>query len=447
MKHLWLWWSKQDLKIEQQQLIDEGRDISSVQAEFEQLLTSDVAIDESFQQRVAQLFDKARDLPMRNGYSFIEPSDLEGIEQQRATALQPLTLSLANEDIKDRLLGAWLGRCAGCLLGKPIEGIKTHELQPLLDKAGYSEIPDYLWRLPHVSQQDYSDLNLGHILWYSDVKAMPNDDDTNYTVLALSLIKRYGINFTPNDVADFWQDNLAILKTCTAERVAYRNFINNIEPPHSAQVRNPYREWIGAQIRADFFGYVALGKPQLAAELAWRDASISHVKNGIYGAMWVAAMLASAVCESDIPRLIDIGLRYIPQQSRFFIAIKQIIERYTNGCSYETTKHYIHQTWQENNPHHWCHTIANAQIVAMALLYSEGDYTKAITRAVSTCFDTDCNGATVGSIMGMLLGAKALPAQWTEVMNDRIYTDLHGYQDTQISTLAAEMFAMQQALD
>ena len=68
----------------------------------------------------------------------------------------------------------------------------------------------------------------------------------------------------------------------------------------------------------------------------------------------------------------------------------------------------------------------------MGLLYGEGDYEKAITRTVLACFDTDCNGATVGSIMGMMLGAKALPEKWTGVMNDTIHTDLHGLPDNQV---------------
>jgi ADP-ribosylglycohydrolase len=317
-------------------------------------------------------------------------------------------------------------------------------LRQLLDHFGYEEIPDYIWRLPGLTEEDCTNFGWQSPWWYRNTDSFPGDDDTNYTVMGMALVKQKGINFTPSDMADFWMNNIPILRTCTAERVAYRNFTDNIEPPDSAVVRNPYREWIGAQIRADFYGYVALGQPELAAELAWRDASISHVKNGIYGAMWVAAMLAAAMGQTDVRRIIEIGLSEIPEKSRLFEAITEILSRHATGVPYSETMQYIHQRWDETRSHHWCHTLANAQIVAMGLLYGEGDYEKAITRTVLACFDTDCNGATVGSIMGMMLGAKSLPEKWTGVMNDTIHTDLQGYQTTQISKLAEEMFQIHQ---
>lgn len=154
------------------------------------------------------------------------------------------------------------------------------------------------------------------INWINNVEHMVEDDDTNYTIIGLKILEEYGLNFTPEDVAESWMANLPILHTCTAERVAYQNLVNLIMPPESASFRNPYREWIGAQIRADFFGYITPGYPELGAELAWRDASISHLKNGIYGEMWVAAMLSAAAVTDDIAEIINIGLSEIPQNSR-----------------------------------------------------------------------------------------------------------------------------------
>ena len=204
------------------------------------------------------------------------------------------------------------------------------------------------------------------------VSHMPEDDDTNYTVTGLAVMKKYGKSFQPRDVAQFWLDNIPIMHCCTAERVAYRNIANLIQPAGSASYRNPYREWIGAQIRADFFGYAALGNSELAAEFAWRDASISHVKNGIYGEMWVAAMLAAAPYVHDVRKLLDVGLAEIPRASRLAADIRQIMVWRAEGIDYETTITRIHKRWNEDNPHHWCHTNSNAQIVAMAPAVGRG---------------------------------------------------------------------------
>jgi len=447
MKHIWLWWTKDDLRTERRQLAEEGRNTVGVNEEFVRLLASDCPEDAAFQEAANALLDKASLLPARRDYPYVEPSDLEGIRAQRPSGPRRLTLGLCEATRRSRIQGAWLGRCAGCLLGKPIEGIRRPKLRALLGRAGCREITDYLWRLPGLCDEDYRDAGFAHLLNWRNTAAMPEDDDTNYTVTGMALVKAKGIGFSPEDMADFWMANIPILHTCTAERVAYHNFVNNIEPPRSAVVRNPYREWIGAQIRADFFGYVALSRPELAAELAWRDACISHVKNGIYGEMWVAAMLAAAPGETDLRKVIDIGLSEIPAKSRLAEGIRDVLNWHAAETPYAEAVEHIHRRWDENQAHDWCHTVSNAQIVAMGLLYGEGDFEKAITRAVFPCFDTDCNGATVGSIMGMMLGVEALPAKWTNVMNDTIHTGLAGYQVSRISRLGEEMFELHRAAE
>ncbi len=443
MNHIWLTWKPDDIQTEQLQAEEEGRDLSSVKNEFEILSKKEADQSPDFQQRVNDLLDTVQQLPTRADYPYVEPSDLESIRAVRPDVERSKPISLPDERAQEKIHGAFLGRCIGCLLGKPIEGYRTDLLWPLLKDAGHAMLTDYIWKLGITKEILFA--RQPKALWRFDpYDHMPEDDDINYTVTGMAIIKNKGMSFTPEDVAELWLQQIPILSTCTAERVAYRNFINQVAPPQSAILRNPYREWIGAQIRADAFGYIALGRPELAAEMAWRDASISHVKNGIYGEMWVAAMLATAAIEDDVHRIIEGGLAEIPESCRLAEDIRRVMAWYRDGLAYEDAVARIHEQWDEHSQHAWCHTNSNAQIVAMALLWSEGDFETAITRAVWPCFDTDCNGATVGSIMGMIQGAKTLPGKWVDPLNDTVVTGVAGYNRTTISAIANETFKLYQ---
>ncbi len=432
-KHSWLWWRQGDVAVEKEQLADEGRDPSALAAEFAALENMDDQTQE-FQDAFNALLDRVQVLPLISEYN--EPSDLAGIRSARPDG--PRTLGAPGADLGDRLHGAWLGRCAGCLLGKPIEGWRTPKLWGILKDGGKEMLTDYVWRLGIDTEVFEKHDGMRPLHMGQDINCMPEDDDTNYTATGLALVKQQGIDFTPDDMATFWLRHLPILHTCTAERAAYRNFCGGVWPPASASCRNPYREWIGAQIRADFFGYVAPGKPALAAELGWRDACISHVRNGIYGEMWVAAMLAAAAVETDVVTIIETGLSEIPARCRLADDIKEVLRWHTDGVAYMDAVATIHARWDETKGHHWCHTNSNAQIVALGLLYGDGDYEKTVTHAVYPCFDTDCNGATAGSVIGMALGASALPAKWTDILGDTLLTGVAGYHKVRISELAKE---------
>jgi len=272
--------------------------------------------------------------------------------------------------------------------------------------------------------------------YVDEVSAMPMDDDTNYVVLAQILVDTYGRDFTPYDVSRVWLDYQKKDAYCTAERVAYRNFINGYVPPQSACYQNPFREWIGAQIRGDYYGYVNPGNPALAAQMAWRDASISHVKNGIYGEMFVAAMLAAAAVTADRPQIVRAGLSQIPHTSRLYEAVELVLKQFEAGEKQQNVFKNIHRKYDEHDSHDWCHTISNAMIVTAALLYGNGDFGRTICMAVETGFDTDCNGATVGSILGMANGAASIPEYWSAPFHDTLQTSIFGVGDVSILACA-----------
>jgi hypothetical protein len=444
MIHLWLYISKDDLQSERLQCAQEGKDLTSLEDEFR--IVEALDLTNPVNQPAAQaLLDASIALPIKTGYPYYEPSNLEGIQATQPKnrgAVKPL--SFPKNNIFDKIYGAWLGRISGCLLGKPVERWMKPRLWGYLKDTGQYPLRDYI--SVDVSGETLKRYEVDSKGCFKEnVDHMPEDDDTNYTTISLAVMKRHGHGFTTQDVANLWLQEMPILHTFTAERVVYRNLCMLIPPPASASHRNVHREWIGAQIRADFWGYSAPGRPGLAAEYAWRDASLSHVKNGIYGEMWAAAMIASAFTTNDVVEIIETGLAQIPNHCRLSEEVKEMIQWRKEGVSYDNAIKRIHVIWDENRLHDWCHTISNARIVALGLLWGEGDFEDSITKAVQSGFDTDCNGATVGSIMGIIHGACKIPGKWTHPLNDTLETGVSGYHRVSIRDMAEETLHLAEA--
>jgi len=435
-----------DLHFELDQSRDEGKNIDG----YAEKIAAIKAMPEGDPERetlAGALLDEMIALPAKPGYRFNEPSDLAVIRAQRpshAADWNSQGTIPSEEVLYDRIYGAWLGRCAGCLLGQPIEGWRRERILGLLKETGNYPILSYISSdIGETLRKKYDVSDVGHVYggdkknWINNVAYMPEDDDTNYTLIGLKVLETYGADFTPDDVAEAWLANLPLFHVCTAERVAYRNLAASIPPPQSASFRNVYREWIGAQIRADFFGYATPGNPELGAEMAWRDASISHVKNGIYGEMFVAAMLSAAATSSGVLEVIQAGLAQIPEKSRLAEEVLETIQWKTGEeIDWETALDRIHARYDEKNGHDWCHTVSNALIVVVGLLYGGLDLGNSIGIAVAGALDTDCNGATVGSIVGMMVGAAKLPASWVDPLCDTLKSGVDGFGMVKISDMA-----------
>ena len=427
------WWESYPdaLGVEYRQCIEEGLDISA----YEQLFTAVREMNkDAYRDKMADvLFDIITNAKTAEDYPYVEPSDIDGI---RAARRGCKISDKSTGDLREKIAGAWYGRICGCLLGKTVEGIRTEELNVLLRTSGNYPMHRYILSTDVTAEMlETFKFDLSKRCYADKIEFEPSDDDTNYTVLYQYIIEKYGREFTPSDVAAAWLSKQPKNAYCTAERVAFMNFVKGFDPPCSASYKNAFREWIGAQIRADYFGYINPGDPESAAEMAWRDACISHTKNGIYGEMLVAAMTAAAATEGDIETIIRTGLSQVPEKSRLHAAIEHIIQMYKNGVFVEETFADVHSRWDEHSAHDWCHTISNAEIVCAALLYGKGDYGRSVCMAVQTGFDTDCNGATVGSILGMRNGVSAIGEEWTEPTHGILDTSIFGVGKVKIDDL------------
>ncbi|MFF8834585.1 ADP-ribosylglycohydrolase family protein [Streptomyces sp. NPDC015130] len=338
----------------------------------------------------------------------------------------------------DRLHAAWLGRAAGCLLGKPVEKLPLTAIRALARATGNWPLstwftargvpPELLAAHPWNRRSAATSLA-------ENIDGMPEDDDLNYPLLNLLLLQRYGRGFTTADVARLWLDELPAGRTFTAERLAYRNLLDGVEPPLTAVRRNPFREWIGAQIRADVHGWTHPGDPVAAAAQAYRDAALTHTANGVYGAMFVAATLATAATgTADVHRSLAAGLAVVPPRSRLAGAVRLGVASAREERDFDTVVDRLHT---ELGGYHWVHAVPNAALLAAALTHGDGDFSRSVCAAVSGGWDTDSNGATAGSVAGLLAGhPDRLPERWTAPLKNRLATSVPSFDGIGFDTLA-----------
>lgn len=376
----------------------------------------------------------------RRDWPWEEPETLADIEASLVGG-PPTALSVDSSTYADRVDAAWLGRIAGCNLGKPVEWG---------DHWTVDHIADYLRRADAYPLTDYfpvldpmpAEFELNASWTHSTrgrVDGSARDDDIDYAILALHLLEKHGTQLTTHEVGEAWTEMLPLRQVFTAERAAYINLVNGLRSPHTARVRNPYREWIGAQIRGDVFGYVLPGNPWAAASLAYCDATLSHTANGVYGEMWAAALVSAAFTAPDARSAIETSLGVVPPRSRLAAAVRFVLALRDDGLDWLTARARI---GDEYGQYAWVHTINNAAVVALGLLWGDGDFTTSVGRTVMSGLDTDSNGATVGSVSGILARRGGLPDTLIAPLHDRTRSALFGFDGSRISDLASRTVAL-----
>jgi ADP-ribosylglycohydrolase len=419
------------LSVELAQQRDSGHDVAGLEDEVAHALSGERP---AAPPRLRELYAALRAAPRLRSWPYDEPSTWDRIEATLPPAIRDRAGPAWPLAADERLAGAWWGRCAGCTLGKPVEGygwsrarirdyLRSVDAYPLLDYVPADGVTPAGARLHPLCWRETTRGNIA---------GMARDDDIDYTILALHVVESHGFGFGPADVGAAWLELLPYGQTYTAERAAYRNLVAGLAPPATALVDNPYREWIGAQIRGDLFGYVCPGDPRRAARLAFADACLSHTANGLYGEMWVAALLAIAATTQDLPAALRASLDHVPPGSRLAEALDDVLGMFHTGLSWDVA---VEQIEARYGHYHWLHTINNAACVAAALLWGGGDFARTVGLAVQSGLDTDCDGATAGSVAGLMFGRAAIPERFTVPFADRVRSAVHGYDNSSLSSL------------
>lgn len=308
-------------------------------------------------------------------------------------------------DYIERVYAGVLGKTIGVRHGSNDEGWSYEKI-----RETFGEVTDYLFTFRNFAA----------------------DDDTNGTFLLPLALRDYGLdreslsdhvadtllNYAPDHHGFFWWGPYGV----STERTAYDNLKAGLRPPYSgsAACNGPtIAEQIGGQIFIDGWGMLAPGEEALAADLAARAACVTHGDNGVYGGMFIAAAVAAAFDAKDIGEVLRRALAVIPEDCTYARMVRDIRRFFDeNPDDWRACLAYIRKNyWQDKYPGN-CHIMPNAAMMMLSMLYGRGSFSDTINICNMCGWDTDCNVANVGAILGVLVGLKGIDWKWREPIGD-----------------------------
>ena len=295
--------------------------------------------------------------------------------------MKPITIS--EQEYRDKVYACWLGKNIGGTLGAPYEGRKE-----VLKLTYFDPMPS---------------------------KSAANDD-LDLQLVWLKMLEERGINPRLQDFADYWMKHLAPYPW-DEYGFCQRNLQRGLRPPISGCFENDFIDQMGSPIRSEIWACIAPGDPQLAAVMAWKDAVLDHAGGeGVWGEMFWAAVESAAFVIQDPVKLIRIGLGMIPIWSHISRAVQAALWCHEHNIPWEEARQRILTRFGHSHP---CHAPQNHGFTIIGWLYGK-DYGDKLCKAVNCGCDTDCTGATLGSLLGILGGTKAIPKVWSDPIGEGI---------------------------
>ncbi len=317
-------------------------------------------------------------------------------------------MNLNIQEYRNKVLGCWLGKNIGGTLGAPFE-----------------------WRR-QVNQVSFYTQDL-------QGEPLPNDD-LDIQLLWLIALEEKGLDLDEHTLAEYW--TLYVTPHWAEYGTAKINMRAGLMPPLSGTLHNAYKDSCGSFIRSEIWACIAPGNPDIAARYAYQDAILDHGNGeGVYGEIFCAALESAAFVVNDLPALIEIGLSYIPENCAVANAIQDAVNSYRAGKSWLEARDSILRNFRGltfmNLPHHtssedWKKGFGDGQrgwdapsnlgLLVIGLLYGGDDFSQTVCTAVNCGEDTDCTGATAGSIWGIVHGAQGIPQNWIIPIGHKIKT-------------------------
>ena len=315
-------------------------------------------------------------------------------------------------DYAERVYAGVLGKIIGVYLGRPFEGWHYRDIVAKLGDIEYY-VHDKLKMPLIVTDDDISGT-------FTFLRALP--DYGNTREITSEQIGRTWLNYLIEEKTVLWWGGMGN----STEHTAYLRLKAGIPAPRSGSIElngKVVSEQIGAQIFIDGWAMVAPGDPGLAVELAGRAARVSHDGEAVYGAQVVAAIESLAFVESDMDKLIDAGLSRIPADAVIARMIGDIRRWRAEEPDWRKARERLEAEYGYDKYGGNCHMVPNHGLIILSLLYGDGDFSKSLMIVNTGGWDTDCNSANVGCIMGIRNGLAGIGPEpdWRGPVADRLF--------------------------
>ncbi|MBN1674543.1 MAG: ADP-ribosylglycohydrolase family protein [Kiritimatiellae bacterium] len=246
-------------------------------------------------------------------------------------------------------------------------------------------------------------------------KSAPNDD-LDLQLVWLKMLEDEGVDPSVRTFAEYWS-RYATRYPPNEYGFFMRNFERGLRPPVAGCFENYFVDEMGSPIRSEIWACLHPADPQAAARMAWKDSAIDHSGGeGMNGELFWAAVESAAFVETDPMTLIRIGLNMIPLSSHLARSVREAVWCHENGVSWGEARERIVSRFATVQP---CNAVPNAAFIVIGWLYGT-DYGDKLCKAVNCGYDTDCTGATLGSLLGILGGTAGIPAKWREPIGEQI---------------------------
>jgi hypothetical protein len=309
-----------------------------------------------------------------------------------AFAAEGAVRRLPVKEYRDKMKAGWIGQIIGVSWGAPTEG-RFRQIMPEKD-------------IPRFRDTLINDA-FGQDDLYVEMTFLRSMEEHGFDVS----IRQAGIDFA-NSGYPLWVANDA----------GRKNLRNGIAPPDSSHPK--FHNCAGAidyQIEADYSGLIAPGMPNVAIALGEKFGRLMNYGDGMYAGQFMGGMYAEAFFEKDVVKVIEAGLKCIPQQCLYAGMVRDMLQwRRENPDDWQKTWQLVDKKYRSKEYYISALDVKlEGAFVLMGLLYGNGDLDKTMIVSFRCGGDSDCNPSSSGGVLFTTLGVSKLPDRFYRKLDEK----------------------------